>query len=59
MALVRWDPIREIDSLQGEMNRLFSTFFDTPTTRSGANGTSTAAAGSRRWTSSRPASTSS
>jgi HSP20 family protein len=46
MALVRWDPVREIDSLQGEMNRLFSTFFDTPTTRSGAgNG----GAASRRW----------
>ena len=25
MALVRWDSIRELDSLQGEMNRLFST----------------------------------
>jgi HSP20 family protein len=23
MALVRWDPIRELDSLQGDMNRLF------------------------------------
>ena len=46
MALVRWDPVREIDSLQGEMNRLFSTFFDTPTTR-GGNGGGTAA--SRRW----------
>jgi HSP20 family protein len=46
MALVRWDPVREIDSLQGEMNRLFSTFFDTPTTRSGAgNG----GAATRRW----------
>ena len=43
MALVRWDPVREIDSLQGEMNRLFSTFFDTPTSRDG-NGTTT-----RRW----------
>ena len=30
MALVRWDPTRELDSLQGEMNRLFSSFFDTP-----------------------------
>jgi HSP20 family protein len=45
MALVRWDPVREIDSLQGEMNRLFSTFFDTPTTR-GGNGGATA---TRRW----------
>ena len=45
MALVRWDPVREIDSLQGEMNRLFSSFFDTPTGR-GGNGGATAA---RRW----------
>ena len=44
MALVRWDPVREIDSLQGEMNRLFSTFFDTPARA--ANGTGT---GARRW----------
>jgi HSP20 family protein len=45
MALVRWDPVREIDSLQGEVNRLFSTFFDAPTTRgNGANGTTM-----RRW----------
>ena len=46
MALVRWDPVREIDSLQGEMNRLFSSFFDTPTTTRGpGNGTATV----RRW----------
>ncbi|MDP1846812.1 MAG: Hsp20/alpha crystallin family protein [Solirubrobacteraceae bacterium] len=44
MALVRWDPLRDIDSLQGEMNRLFSTFFDTPTNR-GANGGGV----TRRW----------
>ena len=43
MALVRWDPVREIDTLQGEMNRLFSTFFDTPTNRAAGNG------GARRW----------
>jgi HSP20 family protein len=45
MALVRWDPVREIDSLQGEMNRLFSTFFDTPTARGGNGG----GAATRRW----------
>jgi HSP20 family protein len=45
MALVRWDPIREIDSLQGEMNRLFSSFFETPAASGGGNGTATA----RRW----------
>jgi len=30
MALVRWDASRELDTLQGEMSRLLSTFFDTP-----------------------------
>jgi HSP20 family protein len=28
MALIRWDPIRELDSLQGDMNRLFDRFFE-------------------------------
>ena len=41
MALVRWEPVRELNSLQSEMNRLFNTFFDTPT---GGNG-----GGLRRW----------
>jgi HSP20 family protein len=45
MALVRWDTSRELDTLQGEMNRLFSSFFDTPTTRGGGNGNGTR----RRW----------
>jgi HSP20 family protein len=37
MALVRWDPARELDSLQAEMNRLFDGFFGTDsTTRNGA-----------------------
>jgi HSP20 family protein len=31
MAIVRWDPARELDSLQGEMNRLFDGFFGTGT----------------------------
>jgi HSP20 family protein len=39
MALVRWDPIRELDSLQGDMNRLFDRFFEGRT----PNGTA------RRW----------
>jgi HSP20 family protein len=30
MALIRWDPSRELTSLQSEVNRLFNTFFDTP-----------------------------
>ena len=44
MAVVRWDPTRELDSLQGEMNRLFSSFFDTPTKTKGTNG-----GAARRW----------
>jgi HSP20 family protein len=43
MALVRWEPAREINSLQQEMNRLFSTFFDTPAGSGAGNG------GARRW----------
>ena len=43
MALVRWEPLREMATLQNEMNRLFGTFFDSPTT-AGANGN-----GVRRW----------
>jgi HSP20 family protein len=27
MAIVRWDPAREVDSLQGEVNRVFDAFF--------------------------------
>jgi HSP20 family protein len=27
MALVRWDPVRDLDSLQDDMNRLFDRFF--------------------------------
>lgn len=39
MALVRWEPARELDALQGEMNRLFDNFFGGP-----ANG-----GRARRW----------
>jgi HSP20 family protein len=39
MALVRWEPMRELNALQGEMNRLFSSFFD-----EGSNGGT-----QRRW----------
>lgn len=41
MALIRWEPARELNSLQSEMNRLFNTFFDAPT---GGDGGSM-----RRW----------
>jgi HSP20 family protein len=30
MALVRWEPARELQSIQHEVNRLFGTLFDTP-----------------------------
>jgi HSP20 family protein len=30
MALIRWEPTRELGSLQSEMNRLFNTFLDAP-----------------------------
>src|SRR4051794_35081373 len=30
MAIVRWEPLRELSTLQNEMNRLFNTAFDTP-----------------------------
>jgi HSP20 family protein len=42
MTIVRWEPFRELSTLQNEMNRLFNTVFDAP---SAANGGSTL----RRW----------
>ena len=30
MALIRWEPVRELNTIQSEMNRLFNTFFDAP-----------------------------
>ena len=30
MTIVRWEPFRELSSLQTEMNRLFNAAFDTP-----------------------------
>ncbi len=44
MALIRWEPTRELQTVQGEINRLFNTLFDAPTTAGG-----TANGGSRRW----------
>jgi HSP20 family protein len=41
MALIRWEPARELQTLQHEVNRLFGSVFDVPT--GGGNG------GSRRW----------
>ena len=31
MTIVRWEPLRELSSLQNEVNRLFNTVFDGPT----------------------------
>ena len=42
MTIVRWEPFRELNTLQNEMNRLFNTVFDAP---SPANGGSAL----RRW----------
>ena len=43
MALIRWEPARELQTIQQEMNRLFGTFFDSPVV-AGSNGES-----GRRW----------
>lgn len=42
MAIIRWEPARELQSLQHEVNRLFGTLFDSPT--GGGNGGAL-----RRW----------
>ncbi len=44
MALVRWEPVRELNAIQQEMNRLFDTFFDRP-----AGSTTFGNGGTRRW----------
>ncbi|HEY8765613.1 MAG TPA: Hsp20/alpha crystallin family protein [Solirubrobacteraceae bacterium] len=38
MALIRWEPVRELNSIQNEMNRLFNTFFDSPANTSSREG---------------------
>jgi HSP20 family protein len=43
MALIRWEPARELATIQGEMNRLFNAFFEPSEQTSGQNGTL------RRW----------
>jgi HSP20 family protein len=45
MALIRWEPAAELNTIQNEMNRLFNTFFDQSATRSSGGG----AGASRRW----------
>jgi HSP20 family protein len=44
MALIRWEPVAELGTIQNEMNRLFNTFFDQPNP-TGRNISS----GARRW----------
>ncbi len=41
MALIRWEPVRELNTIQNEMNRLFNTFFESPAPAGGAT--------QRRW----------
>ena len=43
MALIRWEPIAELNTIQNEMNRLFNTVFDQPSQTGRVNGTV------RRW----------
>jgi HSP20 family protein len=44
MALIRWEPVREINTIQNEMNRLFNTLFESPGQAGNAG-----SAGVRRW----------
>jgi HSP20 family protein len=44
VALIRWEPVAELNTIQNEMNRLFNTFFEQPADQTGrGNGTM------RRW----------
>jgi HSP20 family protein len=43
MALIRWEPAAELNTIQNEMNRLFNTFFDQPGQTGRGNGAM------RRW----------
>ena len=44
MTLIRWEPTRELQSIQTEMNRLFNSFFEPTATGNGSS------AVFRRWT---------
>jgi HSP20 family protein len=37
MALIRWEPVRELNTIQSEMNRLFNTFFEAPAPGNGGS----------------------
>jgi HSP20 family protein len=45
MALIRWEPAREVRTVQQEMNRLFGTFFDSQA----GYGVRANGSGPRRW----------
>jgi HSP20 family protein len=45
MALIRWEPVAELNTIQNEMNRLFNTFFDQPNQAARSNGNGA----TRRW----------
>jgi HSP20 family protein len=44
MALIRWEPVRELNTIQSEMNRLFNTFFEASSPGNGG-----AVGPTRRW----------
>ena len=44
MALIRWEPVRELNAIQSEMNRLFNTLFDSPAPGNGGSSHT-----QRRW----------
>jgi HSP20 family protein len=44
MALIRWEPVRELNTIQSEVNRLFNTLFDSPTASNGSGAQTL-----RRW----------
>jgi HSP20 family protein len=44
MALIRFEPLGELNTIQNEMNRLFNTFFDQPQPAGRGGG-----GGERRW----------
>jgi len=44
MSIVRWEPFRDLSSIQSEMNRLFSTVLESPGTAAGQS-----AGVQRRW----------
>ena len=43
MAIIRWEPVGELNTIQNEMNRLFNTLFDSPAPAGQAHATT------QRW----------